>query len=316
MFQSRRAAVGSVLLIAFALPAAVTAAPPHVTVTAFAMAADALPFGVTAGPRGEWVSLDTRIGRFDEAGHLTTESIPSDGANAGWLTSDPSGSIWISERDTGKMGRVSPSGSITEFPLPAGPDAVPQGSVVAPGGDLYVTEQGANAIARLDPRTGHVTEFAVPTPDSTPLGLTLGPDGALWFTERSAAQIGRMTLGGDFREWPLDPGAFPNRIVTGPDRAVWFTELRAGMIGRISMDGTLTEFPISGGPVGITVGRDGELDVVLTSARQVARVNLHGTVTGTWDLPGALGPLQIATGRGHDLWVTDNTANMVFRLAS
>ncbi len=37
-------------------------------------------------------------------------------------------------------------------------------------------------------------------------------------------------------------------------------------------------------------------------------MNLHGVVTGTWDLPGAVAPLQIATGTGHDLWVTDASA--------
>ena len=124
-----------------------------------------------------------------------------------------------------------------------------------------------------------------------------------------------MTANGTFREWSLDEGAFPNRIVAGPDGAIWFTELRGGKIGRISMAGDLTEYPIDGGPVGITVGHDGQLYVALDFARQVARVNLHGAVTGTWDLPGALAPLQIAAGRGLDLWVTDNTADMVFRLA-
>ena len=52
------------------------------------------------------------------------------------------------------------------------------------------------------------------------------------------------------------------------------------------MNGTLTEYPIDGGPVGITVGRDHQLYVDLDFAKQVARVNLHGAVTGTWDLPG------------------------------
>jgi hypothetical protein len=53
---------------------------------------------------------------------------------------------------------------------------------------------------------------------------------------------------------------------------------------------------------------------MLFLSRQVARMNLEGAVTGTWDLPGAVAPLQIATGRGHDLWVTDFSANTVFRL--
>ena len=326
MVRVTHGAILASALIALALPAAVTAAPPrHAraagiddqrSVTAFAVPAGSAPFGVTAGPRGEYVSLSTAIGRFDSHDNLATTPLPAVDPVAGWLTSDPSGAIWISERDSGNIGRLSPNGSIVEYPLPAGPDAIPQGSVITPGGILYVTEQGVDAIARLDPRTGHVTEFQVPTPDALPLGLTLGPDGALWFTERSAAQIGRMTLDGTFREWPLAPGAFPNRIVTGPDGAVWFTELFGGKLGRMSMDGTLTEYPIDGGPVGITVGRDRQLYVDLDFGKAVARVNLHGAVTATWSLPGAVAPLQIATGNGQDLWVTDASADMVFRLST
>src|SRR5262249_15023431 len=152
--------------------------------------------------------------------------------------------------------------------------------------------------------------------DATPLGLTLGADGALWFTERSADKIGRMTLKGTFHEWSLDPGSFPNRIVAGPGGAIWVTELFGGQVGRISMAGKLTEYPIDGGPVGITVGADGQLYTVLYLSHQVARLNLHGLVTGTWDLPGAVTPLQIASGRGQDLWVTDSSADMVFLLST
>ena len=325
MIQVRRVAILSSLLVTLVLPAAVTAAPPrHAlaagnhdqrTVTAFQMADGTAPFGVTAGPRGEYVSLSTAIGRFDNHDNLTTTPIPGDDPLAGWLTTDPLGGIWISERDSGNLSRLSPNGSLHQYPLPAGPDAIPQGSVIGPWGMVYVTEQGANAIARLNPWTGHVTEFPVPTPDATPLGLTLGRDGALWFTERSADKIGRMTLGGTFTEWSLDPGSFPNRIVTAPDGAVWFTELFGGKLGRITTNGTLTEYPIDGGPVGITVGVDGQLYVDLDFGKAVARVNLHGVETATWDLPGAVAPLQIARGRGQDLWVTDASGDLVFRLS-
>ena len=326
MVQVRRGAILASVLVALVLPAAVSAAPPrHAmtanspdqrTVTAFPQADGAVPFGVTAGPRGEYVSLNTAVGRFDNHGNLTTTPIPGDDPLAGWLTSDPSGAIWISERNSGTIGRLSPNGSLVQFPLPDAPTATPQGSVIVPGGVLFVTDQGNNTIVRLDPRTGHTTSFPVPTPDATPLGLTLGRDGALWFTERSADKVGRMTLDGTFHEWSLDPGSFPNRIVTGPDGAVWFTELFGGKLGRLTTNGTLTEYPIDGGPVGITVGRDRQLYVDLDFGQAVARVNLHGVVTATWALPGAVAPLQIATGTGLDLWVTDASGNQVFRLSA
>ncbi len=326
MVQVQRGAILASAIVALVLPAAVTAASPSPatgspnndqrTVTSFPMAADTQPFGVTAGPNGEYVSLNTAIGRFDSSDKLTTIPITSADPLAGWLTADPAGEIWISERDSGNIGRLSPDGSIVEYPLPAGPDAVPQGTVVSPQGTVYIAEQGVGKIADLDPSTGHVTEFQIPTADSQPVGLALGPDGAYYFTERGTDKVGRMTPEGTFHEWSLDAGAFPNRIVAGPDGAIWFTELKAGKLGRLSMDGALTEYPIDGGPVGIIVGTDGQLYVVLYVSFQVASADLNGVVTGTWDLPGAAGPLQIATGSGSDLWVTDSTANTVYRLST
>src|SRR5215472_5869839 len=243
-------------------------------------------------------------------GETTTYFVRS-GANVGWMTTNPAdGSVWFAERAAGRVGRITANGAITEYLLPTFP-AVPQGIVFAPNGFVYVTEQGANAVARLNPTTGQVNDFAVPTPSSTTQSGALGPDGAIWFIERAAAKVGRMTLDGQFTEYPLTPGAFPNRIVAGPDGALWFTELFGNKLGRITTAGDLTEYPVPGGPVGITAGKDGQLYVALFSAPGLDRVNLAGQVTGHWDLPGAL---QAATGTGLTIWVADNFGGKVYRI--
>jgi streptogramin lyase len=274
----------------------------------------ASPFGITRGPLGSvWFSLGNAIGRVDQQDQVTTYPVPTANADVGWMAADPESSVWFAERGSGKIGRITPDGAITEYPLPT-PTAVPMGMVFAPDGTIYVTEQGANAIARLDPTTGQATDIPVPTPNSTTQSGALGPDGAIWFIERSAAKIGRMTLDGTFTEYPLAPGAFPNRIVAGPDGALWFTELRAGKIGRITTTGTLTEYPIAGGPVGITIGRDRQLYVDLSNAGAVARASLDGQVTGQWPLPDATLTLQVTTGFGLDIWVTDTFGGKAYRV--
>lgn len=273
----------------------------------------ASPFGITRGPLGSvWFSLDSAIGRIDQQGEIRTYPVRT-GANIGWMTTEPESTVWFAERGTGKLGEISADGAITEFDLPTA-TAVPQGIVRAPDGNIYVTEQGANAIARLDPATGQAVDIPVPTPNATVQSGALGPDGAIWFIERAAAKVGRMSLDGHFTEYPLTPGSFPNRIVVGPDGALWFTELNANKVGRITTDGTLTEYPVAGGPVGITVGKDGQLYVDLFTAKAVDRVNLDGEVTGHWDLPGAVGPLQITTGFGLDIWVTDSSGGKLYRV--
>ncbi len=211
--------------------------------TAFALAGDAEPFGITRGPlHSIWFSRLDAVDRIDQTGKITTYHVPTPNAMVGWLLADGRGAVWFAERGGDSVGRVTTDGKITEYPLPFSP-AAPQGMVRGPDGNLYITEQGANAIARLNPRTGQVQDFPVPTPESTALGLALGPDGALWFIERTAAKVGRMTLDGRFTEWPLAKGAFPNRIVAAPDGALWFTELKAGKIGRITTAGVLTRVP-------------------------------------------------------------------------
>ena len=280
------------------------------------------PFGITSGPRGSvWFGVGGAVDRIDQQGQIFVYPVPATNpippfANAGigWMTTDPSsGAVWFAERGVGKIGRIMPNGAITEFPLPER-NAVPMGIVFGPDGNLYITEQGANAIGRLNPTTGQITEFPVPTPNSTTQSGALGPDGAIWFIERSAAKVGRMTLNGTYKEYALAPGSFPNRIVAGPDGNLWFTELNAGKLGRITTAGVLTEFPVAGGPVGIAVGKDGQLYLDLLFGHGVDRANLEGQVTGHWVLPGAVQTLLIATGFGLDIWVTDTLGAKIYRV--
>ena len=114
----------------------------------------------------------------------------------GDITAGPDGAVWFTEiipnaqngnvTITGKIGRITPAGQISEFPLSS--NSYARGITAGPDGNLWFTEPGK--IGRIRP-SGTISEFPLPTSESTSAFITTGPDGALWFTERSS-KIGRL----------------------------------------------------------------------------------------------------------------------------
>jgi len=270
------------------------------------------PFGITRGPlKSQWFTYGDAIARIDGSGHLTRYPLPTAGAITRWVTTDKRRRVWFTE--FGKVGwiRVHPDGSssLREYATPY-EDAGISALVIAPNHRAYFTEQLVGKIASVNIRTGAFREYDLPSND--PLGMTMGPDGALWFTDRANAKVGRMTLQGHVREWDLPATANIQRIVSGPDGALWFTDLNGNRLWRITTRGRLSSYPIAGGPVGISVGRDRQLYLTLFSNAHGAlvRVNLHGQITGRWELPGAAFALQNAPGHGFDIWVADRSGHV------
>lgn len=152
--------------------------------------------------------------RPGEIGTITTTGVTIPTSNSGpqSIASGPDGTVWFTELTSNKIGRLSPDGSMTEFPIPT-PNASLEGIAVGPDGNLWFAEAGgpidpaaggAGKIGRITP-TGAVTEFPLPTPNSFPLGVTAAPDGNVWFTESGAAanKIGRITPSGTVTEFPV-----------------------------------------------------------------------------------------------------------------
>jgi len=221
---------------------------PEGTFTEFPLPTDgSFLDGITAGPDGAlWFTdpLGNKIRRITTDGVVSEFPIPTANSFTFGITAGPDGALWFAESACfvlcsvtagKKIGRITTSGTITEFPLSTASLSL-GGPVVGPDGALWFTETGANKIGRIT-TTRAITEFSVPTP-TTLGGITIGPDGALWFTEPGVNKIGRITTGGVVTEFPIptaDSG--PGSITAGPDGAVWFTEYTGKKIGRIALDG-------------------------------------------------------------------------------
>lgn len=65
------------------------------------------------------------------------------------IVAGPDGNLWFTEYACGKIGRITASGAVTEYTLPAG--AAPRGLMVGPDGQLWFVEDGIGAIGKIAP---------------------------------------------------------------------------------------------------------------------------------------------------------------------
>jgi streptogramin lyase len=279
------------------------------------------------------ILLAAPAGASTSPGQIKTFGVP--GTWPTGIVSGPDGNLWFTELYTDRIGRITPSGQVTEFPVPT-PQSQPKSIAVGSDGNLWFTEQAADRIGRIT-TSGEITEFPLPTssvefspsvPDSFsgPTSIAAGPDGNLWFTEQAADRIGRITTSGEITEFALS--ASPQTIAKGPDGRLWFTE-SVGLagevrIGRIASDGRITEFRPGGvRPGDITAGPDGNLWFSERSdagIAQIGRITPKGQAT-LFSLPSiglsetaTAGPGDIVLGSDGNLWFTARNPSKIGRI--
>ncbi len=256
--------------------------------------------GIVAGPDGNlWVANEgnppypSSILRITPNGAMTEYRLASGHMGVKgvkYIAVGNDGNLWFTENNA--IGRVTPHGVITEFPLP-GSLAYPNGIASGPDGNLWFTvrdSSGGGVIGRITPH-GAITTFPIPTPNTTPQGISGGSDGAVWFVEVTPNQdgrIGRISPQGKITEFAIPtPGSAPTSIITGPDGNLWFTEAGSNKIARMTPGGVFTEFPLptsNSGPTAIVMGPDHNLwfaepGSASYSLAQIGRISVNGVIT-------------------------------------
>jgi virginiamycin B lyase len=92
--------------------------------------------------------------RLEERCLLTINefSTPTPNSSPVIITAGPDGNVWCTENAANKIGQITSTGSITEFPiLPVSSHANPWGITEGPDGNLWFAESGANKIGRIMP---------------------------------------------------------------------------------------------------------------------------------------------------------------------
>lgn len=285
-----------------------------------------------------WIS-----GAGPDGGTITTYAIPS-GASPFRIARGSDGNMWFTEQiPYGNIGRVTPGGIVTEFPVANNHDGecitAGRGNVLwfasnqsrligkistsgqvstftAPGiapycvamgsdGNVWFTDTANGAIGRLNTRSGHIDEFKLPSASSVPLEMTAGPDGNVWFSDNSNGMVGKATPTGAITEFALPSGANsrPYGIAAGPDGALYVGEILSGNIARVTTSGTVTEFAVGG------VGANG---LALGPDKQIwfSGSGIERFVVSThkvWHVanpPNGARVMSTSPGPDHDVWFT------------
>ena len=158
------------------------------------------PLGAAAH-RAAWLALLDLQSRLDShAGKVAPCAVEtSTYSQPAAIAAGPDGNLWFTEQQRGAIGRITPQGTIAEYPLPPGHSAFK----IAAGrdGNLWFTDLFMGSIGRISTE-GRISFFTLPR-NSGPFGIAGGPDGNIWFTEMGHGAIGQLTTSGELKEFRL-----------------------------------------------------------------------------------------------------------------
>lgn len=239
----------------------------------------------------------------------------------------PDGAVWFTEWQSGKIGRISMDGTVSEYTATSHPTGIATG----PDGKIWYTDYQNDMVTAVDPVSSAVT--CQKQVNGEPWGITAGPDGAVWFAELGASKIGRIDVDCQtYVESPLlQPGpktaAQPYNITLGPDGNIWFTE-QAGIASLtpsanpqqmvITQYGQDPQDPVlvfSGGaapgPLGITAGPDGNIWFTEFNNDYIGNINpTTGKITQN-AIPSGLLAVGIAPGPDGNLWFCASSTGQI-----
>jgi streptogramin lyase len=199
------------------------------------------PWNAVEGPDGNlWFTYggeyeDGAIGRLEPHGDggvvvtLFTTGLRATSKPGEILEAD--GYLWFVDYDEEgqAIGRVSPSGQITEFSAGLQPDTYIRDMAVGPEGDVWFADDGAGEVGRISP-DGQIAEFTDDSlrPNWGLRWIAAGPEGDMWFTYAGGqAGIGKVTASGQVTmihdgHDGLAADSYPGEIVSGHGGELWF----------------------------------------------------------------------------------------------
>lgn len=172
-----------------------------------------IPRGITRGPGGTmWVAGDGGYIVRISANGATATSFDTPGSSAWDIAPGLDGNLWYTA-PSAAVGRITPAGVATEYPLPGGAGE-PLGLTVGPDAGIWFAQAAGNSIGRITTAgPTSITALGGLTAAGRPEYITQGPQNTLWFTERDGNRIGRISGIGPGIDIPEPPAGDSTRPV-------------------------------------------------------------------------------------------------------
>ncbi|HEY7982076.1 MAG TPA: hypothetical protein VID19_11380 [Candidatus Eremiobacteraceae bacterium] len=207
----------------------------------------------------------------------------------GAIVTGPDGNLWFTEclneanPGFGRIGKITTSGVLTEYPLTGGVERCPSQIATGPDGAMWFTEYAwinANpppALGRID-MTGKITEYPLPASDVNGDSIVRGSNGNLWYDAQG------VSSGSAIREYSTLVHAVIDSVIIPPPM----------------VPGTLVVNPVDGSILAGTLVQGGGLSDILqvvpgTSGTYVVKYIPSPANSGDWS--------NLAVGRDGNIYV-------------
>lgn len=119
------------------------------------------------------------IVRISPTGKMTRFPLPRREVGPAAITAGPDGALWFTETFSPRIGRITTSGRITEFPIPWSANGIAAG----PDGNVWFA---GGLIGRLTPK-GEPKTYGLSGSKQAWGPIAAGPDGRIWFSDGSGS---------------------------------------------------------------------------------------------------------------------------------
>jgi streptogramin lyase len=279
-----------------------------------------------------WLGFECLEGRCVPSTITELPPLPTPNVAPTGITMASDGSIWFTEMNANKLGRISPQGVLTEYTVPTA-NSQPDQITASSDGYVWFTEASGGKIGRISQTGGAIAEFALPGSRyfEEPTAITTRADGTVWFASHEQlglgiGRIGQISSTGVITEvsTALFDGSITG-IVDGPDGNLWVTlwnKSNGGSLAKVTTAavGSFTEYKVSyyrasySIPQGITVGPDNNLWFTEAGTNKIGRLTTSGVLSESVVPTASSQPLGITRGSGNTLWFTEQYGNRIGKI--